>query len=331
MTRLTLERNQIWLYLIALAIGSGWGWHHPEAAKGLESWIEIALGLLLYTTFCQVPFMQLRQAFRHGRFMAALILANFVIVPGVVWLLVQLLLSDPKLQFGVFLVLLVPCTDWFLTFTYLGQGNLKLAIAATPILLLLQSLLLPLYLWCFTDGEVHHAINPAEFLQVFLRLILLPMGLALFTEQWAKFHKVGDRWLQLTAWLPVPLLSLVLLLISATQVKTLSGRSLTSMSNVILLFVAFLVITGYLSRWVGQLFELETTANRTLAFSLGTRNSFVVLPVALALPESWSAVVTVVVLQPLVELTGMMVYLWWVPSQLLKHPVRLDQIPEGKE
>ncbi|UIE37214.1 hypothetical protein [Leptodesmis sichuanensis] len=66
-----------------------WGGHHPEATKGLESWIAIALGLLLYTTFCQVPFLQLRQAFRHRRFMVALMFANFVIVPGVVWLLVH--------------------------------------------------------------------------------------------------------------------------------------------------------------------------------------------------------------------------------------------------
>lgn len=109
-----------------------------------------------------------------------------------------------------------------------------MAIAATPILLLLQSILLPLYLWLFTDGDVHRAINSAEFLQAFLGLILLPMGLALFTEQWAKFHAPGERWLKLTSWLPVPLLSLVLLLIAATQVKALLGRSLASMGNVIL-------------------------------------------------------------------------------------------------
>ncbi len=327
MTKLTLERNQIWFYFLALALGSAWGWHDPQTAKGLESGIAIALGLLLYTTFCQVPFLQFWQALRHRRFMMALILANFVILPGIVWLLVHLLLNDPKLQFGVFLVLLVPCTDWFLTFTYLGKGNLKLAIAATPILLLLQSILLPLYLWLFTDGQVHREIiTPSVFLPAFLGLILLPMGLALFTEQWAKAHPVGDRWLKCTAWLPVPLLSIVLLLIAASQVTVLLGqfaggdpaKMLTGMPNVIFIFVIFLLISGYLSRWVGRLFKLEITTNRTLAFSLGTRNSFVVLPVALALPESWSVVVTIVVLQPLVELTGMMVYLWWIPQQLLK-------------
>ncbi|UIE37213.1 hypothetical protein [Leptodesmis sichuanensis] len=107
------------------------------------------------------------------------------------------------------------------------------------------------------------------------------MSLALLTEQWAKFHPVGERWLKLTAWWPVPLLSIVLLLIAASQLTVLLGQF-------------------------------------SSAFSLGTRSSFVVLPFALALPESWSVVVTIVVLQPLVELTGMMVYLWWVPQRLLK-------------
>jgi ACR3 family arsenite transporter len=320
MTKLTLERYQIWLYLAALALGAGWGWGNAEAAKEVESWIAIALGLLLYTTFCQVPLTHLRQAFSHRRFMGALIVGNFAIVPLVVWGLTALLLSDPKLQFGVYLVLLVPCTDWFLTFTYLGGGNLPLAIAATPILLLLQSLLLPLYLWLFTAGQLATEIDPTIFVDALVGLILLPLGAALITEKWAESHPSGERWLNLIAWLPIPLLSLVLLLVAASQVKVLLGQAIAPLLNVILIFVVFLVINGYLARWLGQRVGLDTATNRTLAFSLGTRNSFVVLPFALALPETWSVVVTIVVLQPLVELTGMVGYLWWVPQRLLKTP-----------
>lgn len=320
MTKLTLERNQIWFYFMALALGAGWGWQHAESAKELESWVAIALGLLLYTTFCQVPLTHLRQAFRHRRFMAALIIGNFVMVPLVVWILATLLLNDPKLQFGVFLVLLVPCTDWFLTFTYLGGGNLPLAIAATPILLLLQSLLLPLYLWLFTAGSLATEIDPTAFVDALVGLILLPLGAALLTEKWAESHPSGECWLKLIAWLPIPLLSLVLLLIAASQVNVLITQPLAPLANVILIFVAFLVLNGYLARWLGHWASLDTPSNRTLAFSLGTRNSFVVLPFALALPDTWSVVVTIVVVQPLVELTGMIVYLWWLPQHLLKNP-----------
>lgn len=50
---------------------------------------------------------------------------------------------------------------------------------------------------------------------------------------------------------------------------------------------------------------------------MGTRNSFVVLPIALALPQGWEIVITIVVIQPLIELAAMTVYLWWVPHRLL--------------
>lgn len=50
---------------------------------------------------------------------------------------------------------------------------------------------------------------------------------------------------------------------------------------------------------------------RTLAFSLGSRNSFIVLPFALSLPAEWKA--AAIVMQSLVELFGMIFYLWFVP------------------
>ena len=49
-----------------------------------------------------------------------------------------------------------------------------------------------------------------------------------------------------------------------------------------------------------------------VAFSFGTRNSFVVLP--LALPVSLEMAVVVVVCQSLVELLGMIAYLRWLSS-----------------
>ncbi len=55
---------------------------------------------------------------------------------------------------------------------------------------------------------------------------------------------------------------------------------------------------------------------RVLVFSLGTRNSFVVLPLAIALPSSFDLAVVAIVFQSLVELFGMVAYLWWVPKRL---------------
>lgn len=53
-----------------------------------------------------------------------------------------------------------------------------------------------------------------------------------------------------------------------------------------------------------------------MAFSLGTRNSFVVLSFVLALSTGWETTAVVIVFQSLVELFGMVFYIWWLPRYL---------------
>jgi arsenite transporter len=81
----------------------------------------------------------------------------------------------------------------------------------------------------------------------------------------------------------------------------------------VLVYVAFLVVAAALGLALAHLLGLEPGAARALVFSMGTRNSFVVLPIALGLPAGFEIAVVVVVLQSLVELFGMVVYLRVVP------------------
>ena len=83
-------------------------------------------------------------------------------------------------------------------------------------------------------------------------------------------------------------------------------------------FVGFLLGAALLAWILMHVLELHTDAGRALAFSLGTRNSFVVLPFALALPDGWETTVVVIVFQSLVELFGMVFYLWWLPRHLFR-------------
>ena len=46
----------------------------------LEGAINPALALMLFVTFLQVPIASLKTAFRNGRFFAALLAVNFIVV-----------------------------------------------------------------------------------------------------------------------------------------------------------------------------------------------------------------------------------------------------------
>ncbi|MDP2729330.1 MAG: hypothetical protein Q8O55_02450 [Dehalococcoidales bacterium] len=313
--RESLERYQIVIYLAVVLTGGMAGILWPAVAGQLDFLVWPVLAILLYTTFCHVSFGNLKQAFRHRRFFAASLFTNFALVPLIVWALTWLLPADPAIRLGVFMVLLVPCTDWFVTFTYLGKGATWLAVAIVPIQLLIQFVLLPVYLWVFMGKDFIQVVTVSPFLQVLTWIIFVPFILATLTRYLASHQSIATGWLRITAWLPIPLLALVLFIIVASQVNA-AGHVFTSLSWPALVFTLYLIIAATLSRLIALFFGLEPEAGRTLAFNMGTRNSFVILPLALALPAGWEAAVAVIVLQSLIELSGMLVYLWLIPKRL---------------
>lgn len=299
-----LEQRQLWCYLPAVAAGLLLGQCWPDAAPSALYWL--LLGLLLYAVFAEVPLTRLRRALAERRFLAAILATNFLLLPPLVWLLSLLGPADPAMRLGILLVLLVPCTDWFLVFTRQAGGRTDLALVTAPLLLLGQFLLLPLFLLVFLGSGVVAAFQPVPFLVVLVLLLLTPFLLALVTQWLADRRPRVRRWHRSLTALPVPLLALVLFLVAwdvAPLVPAVAGE-LAVVAGVFTLYVVLAVVVAYCA---GGVFRLRDGARRTLMVSAATRNSFVVLPLALALPGDWRAAVAVVVLQPVVELAAVLV------------------------
>lgn len=321
MSREQLEENQIWVYALALVIGAAFGSWHPVLGASLEFLISPVLAILLYSMFAQIPFLHLREAFANRRFTAALLTVNFIVVPLLVWLLSRMLPEQPPLLLGVYLVLLTPCIDYVIVFTHLGRGNARLVLASTPLLLLTQMLLLPVYLWLFMGAQAAQVMSAGPFWEAFLVLIALPLGLALATEVWAKRRRSGAVWLEATTWLSVPFMALTLLLVVASQIGRIE-QYLPVVVRAVPIYVAFMAVMPLLARLIACAFRLDTRAGRALIFSAGTRNSLVVLPLALALPDAWIVVPAVIVTQTLVELVGELFYIRLVPSVVFREDRR---------
>lgn len=319
MTRQALEKNQVFIYLAAIASGLIVGISSPGIGTVMEFALWPVLGFLLYTTFTQVPLTHLRDAFAKPRMLVAATVGNFVLIPLITWILIILSPDDPAIRLGVLLVLLVPCTDWFITFTQLGGGDTKRAIAFAPISLLLQIVLLPVYLWMFFDEDFAVTLARSEMLAAFFGLIVMPLIAAFLTEKWTEMGSNRPVLLEQLGWLPVPLLAIVVFIIAVSQVNLVLG-SVPLLSHLLILFALFLFAAGWLAKLVSVLFQLPPDQGRVLAFSFGTRNSFVVLPLALALPSSFELAAVVIVFQSLVELLGMIAYLWWIPKRLFPVP-----------
>jgi ACR3 family arsenite efflux pump ArsB len=316
LTRDWIQRRQVAIYAVAVFAAVGLGLRTPNLAPFFQRLIEPVLIVLLYVTFLEVPFVRIRRAFGNRRFMAAALGLNFLVVPVVVWTLTRALPRDPVILVGAFMVLLTPCIDYVITFTELAGGDSEQVTAATPALMLLQLLLLPLYLWLFMGQQVAEAIEPGPFIEAFLLIIALPLTLAWLTEVAAERTDTGDRWQSSMGWLPVPMMALTLLVVIASQLPRVYD-SIDRLAAVIPVYVAFLLVMPLVARSVAELLDMAVGESRALVFISVTRNSLVVLPLALALPSGYELAPAVVVTQTLVQLTGMVVLTRVVPAVLV--------------
>lgn len=309
------ERHQVALYLVAIAVGAGVGLLAPGADAPLQGAITPVLGLLLYATFLGVPFRALGAALRDVRFGAALAVLNFVVVPVVVFGLSRIVAHDRALLIGVLLVLLTPCVDYVIVFTGLAGGAKDRLLAATPVLMLAQLVLLPGYLWVFAGPDAAAAIDPAPFVEAFLLLIVLPLGAAALTQLAAIRFRAGRILRDAMLSAMVPLMMLTLAVVVASQMGAVTTR-LPALLWTVPVYGLFVVIALGLGVIAGRIARLDVPARRAVAFSGVTRNSLVVLPLALALPPELALAAPAVVTQTLVELLAMVTMVRLVPRMI---------------
>jgi ACR3 family arsenite efflux pump ArsB len=307
-----LEHRQIGIYLGAVVAATIVAVLVP-GTTALEAGVNPVLALMLFVTFLQVPLSELRGAFARVRFLAALLTANFIVVPLLVAILVQFLPADPMLRLGVLLVLLTPCIDYVVTFSHLGRADARLLLAATPALLIIQILLLPVYLGAFLGKDAARLVQLGPFVDAFVWLIAIPLVMAALVQLWAARSRTGVRVSAALGLLPVPATALVLFVVVGAVVPRL-GPAIDAALRVVPIYISFAVFAPLLGWSIARLLRLDAPASRSVAFSAATRNSLVVLPLAFAVPEGIPLLPAVIVTQTLIELVCELVYVRLAPK-----------------
>ena len=188
--------------------------------------------------------------------------------------------------------------------------QLALLVALGAVLLVL-----PLFLLAFMGPDLADVVEVGPFARAFIFLIVIPLTLAWLTQAWAAHHPAGRYLCAAMGTTMVPLMAATLLIVVSSQVPKVDDN-LADVVSVVPVYVAFLVVMAFAGLLVARLFALDVPAGRAIAFTGATRNSLVVLPLALALPDEFAIAAVVVVAQTLVEVVGMLVYVRAVPRLL---------------
>jgi len=175
-----LDKLQTVIILFAVGLGLLLG-QVNIVEQYAENLITPFLLLMLYGLFLTIPLQQLKKAFSNIKFLGANTVINFIWTPALAWGLGSIFLSDyPALWIGFIMLMVTPCTDWYLAFTGIAKGNVSLSTSVLPINLILQVVLLPVYLLIFA-GTIE-SIPMSTLIESIVIVLVIPFILAHLTR-----------------------------------------------------------------------------------------------------------------------------------------------------
>src|SRR5690606_30424401 len=184
-----INRYQTIVILIAVIVGLLLG-QSFTISDFSSSLIIPLLMVMLFGLFLTIDLTELKHAFLNVKFSVTSILINFVWTPVFAYLLGSIFLhSDLALWIGFVMLMVTPCTDWYLVFTNVAKGNVSLSTAILPANLILQVLLLPVYLLFFFGKSGNVALG--SLAESILIVLVLPFILALIAKTIVKGKNVS--------------------------------------------------------------------------------------------------------------------------------------------
>ena len=261
--------------------------------------INIFLCLMLYGLFLEVPLNDLKDSFKNIKFTATSLIINFIWTPLFGYFIGSLFLKgNVDVLIGFFMLILTPCTDWYLVFTKLANGDLTLSLSILPINLILQIILLPLYLILFFSSE--NTMNYAQLLYSLLIVIVIPFISAQITKFLLK-KDLKQKATEILTDLQIWFLSLAVFCIFASQGKLLF-TNLDSVATIFIPLIIFFIVNTVIDLLVSEKINFTYSEYASLTMTTLARNSPLALAIAINSFPGHELISIALVIGPLIEL-----------------------------
>ncbi|AHC75904.1 bile acid:sodium symporter family protein [Pseudomonas aeruginosa] len=249
-----------WVLLFAILAFFRPAWFLPLTVA-----IAPLLGLVMFGMGLTLKGEDFREVARHPIRVLIGVLAQFVIMPGLAWLLCRLLQLPAEIAVGVILVGCCPGGTASNVMTWLSRGDVALSVAITSVTTLLAPLVTPALVWLLASAWL-----PVSFAAMFLsilQVVLVPIALGLLAQR-----LLGERTRQVAEVLPlVSVFSIVVIIaavVAASQARIAESGLL--IMAVVMLHNGLGLLLGYLT---GKLTGMPLAQRKALAIEVGMQNS----------------------------------------------------------
>ncbi len=268
-------------------------------AQNTSYLITVSLCLMIFGLFLEVPLNELKNSFKNVKFSTTSILINFIWTPLFGYFLGSIFFKGQiDIFIGFFMLILTPCTDWYLVFTKLAKGDLTLSLSILPINLILQIVLLPIYLIIFFSSA-----NTMDYVQIgysILIVIIIPFIASLITKTVLNKNlkeKVTGIFSSSQIWF----LSLAVFCIFASQGELLF-QNLNSVVTIFVPLIIFFGVNVIIDLLLCEKINFTYPEYASLTMTTLARNSPLALAIAINSFPGHELISIALVIGPLIEL-----------------------------
>ncbi len=258
-------RRAVTVFPILVLAAGALGMSTPGTFTGWGKDVPYLLGVVMFCMGLTMTPQDFRGVARRPWAVGIGLVAHYVIMPGLGWLIAQALGLSPQLAAGVILVGCAPSGTASNVVTYLARGDVALSVSVATVSTVLAPLITP-PLTLLLAGEFL-PVDASAMVTDILKTVLLPV-LGGLVVRFVLGRYLG-RVLGALPWLSALAVSVIVAVVVA-------GSSAAIKSAAALVLLAVVLHNGLglaLGYGAGRLFKLGTPSARAMGFEVGMQNS----------------------------------------------------------
>ena len=237
----------------------------PAAFVWLKVYILWMLGIIMFGMGMTLTLNDFKGVVQQPKAVVVAVAAQFMVMPGLAYVLCQLLQLPAEIAVGVILVGCCPGGTASNVITYMAKGNTALSVACTSVSTILAPILTPAVFYLLASQWIE--INALSMLGSILQVVLFPIILGLIVRSVLK-QKV-ETYIQV-----MPLISVLAIVAIVAAIIAGSKTQILESGLLILAVVALHNGLGYLLGFgASRLFKLPYADSKAIAIEVGMQNS----------------------------------------------------------
>ncbi|MDX8163806.1 bile acid:sodium symporter family protein [Acinetobacter pittii] len=250
------------LWVIVFAVLALW---QPEFFVWLKAYIPWILGIIMLGMGMTMTVDDFKGVLQSPKAVLIGVVAQFVVMPGLAYVLCKLFNLPPEIAVGVILVGCCPGGTASNVITYMAKGNVALSVACTSVSTLLAPVLTPAIFYLLASQWLK--IDAASMFISISQVVLLPIVIGLILRTWLK--RQVESYIQV-----MPLVSVIAIV---AIVAAIIGGNKAAILQSGLLILAVVILhngLGYLLGFTAaRFFKLPYADSKAIAIEVGMQNS----------------------------------------------------------